>query len=341
MSAILNMIPEKDLIDFSSNYNPETSSVLDQLFPNEKTDHLVERYRRVKKNQFAEMAEVKAFNTESKIAERRPLSEGEVKKFLIAEKIPLDEEYSVLADELKDNTRVRDYIFDDAGRMSDMVKTRTLVMKGELLSSGKVTVKENNLDITLDQKVPTDNFYSFTWATTDADVFTDLQSIKDDATAKGYQLTRVVTSSKVISKLEMNTNIRKALFGVNSDMIPSLSQLNTLIGDKYGFTLVAFDDQYQYKKADGTLATARYIPENKFIAFGGAVTEAVGKGLYGITPTERNARLNKSQSKNIYIMNSIWDTPDPVITWTKAEAVFVPVLADPDNLFIATITLDA
>ena len=339
MSVILNLVPEKDMIAFSSNYNPTTSSLLDQLFPNEKTSNLVSTYQTVKKDQFAEMAEVHAFNTEAKISSRVPFSEKEIKKFLIKEKIQLDEEYAILADSLKDNSEVKQLIFNDAGRMSDKVRTRTLVMKGELLSTGKVTVKENHLDITLDQKVPQDNFFNFTWSSADADVFGDLQRIKDKATSKGYQLTRVVTSSKVISKLQGNTAIRKALYGVNSDRLPTLAEVNLIISQQFGFSMVAFDDMYRYEKADGTKTTARYIPEGAFICFGGAVTETLGKGLYGITPTERNARLNATQSKNIYIMNNVWDTPDPVATWTKAEGVFVPVLADPDNLFIATITL--
>jgi hypothetical protein len=339
MSVILSLINEKDMIDFSSNYNPTTSNILDQLFPNEKTDNIVFSYKTAKKNQFAEMAEVHAYNTESRIKTRVPFSEKEAKKFLIKSKILLDEEYAELADSLKDNTQVKTLIFNDAGRMSDMVRTRTLVMKGELLSTGKVTVKENNLDITFDQKVPAGNFFNFTWSGANADVFADLQSIKDKANEKGYQLTRVVTTSKVISKMQMNTNVRSAIFGVNSARIPTLAELNSLINQMYGFSMVAFDDMYQYEKADGTKATARYIPEGSFICFGGANTETLGKGLYGVTPTERNARLNASQSKNIYIMNNVWDENDPVGTWTKAEGVFVPVLADPENLFIAKITL--
>jgi hypothetical protein len=223
--------------------------------------------------------------------------------------------------------------------MSDMVRTRTLVMKGELLSTGKVTVKENNLNITFDQKVPEDNFFNFTWSGNDADIFGDLQRIYDKAVSKGYKLTRVVTSSKVISKMLSNTKVREALYGVNSARVASLAELNALIKQMYDFVMVAFDDMYQYEKANGTKGTARYIPEGAFICFGGDVTETIGKGLYGVTPTERNARLNASQSKNVYIINNIWDTNDPVATWTKAEGVFVPVLADPDNLFIATITL--
>lgn len=339
MSVILNLVTKKDAIDFASNYNPTTSNILDQLFPNEKTANLVVSYKTVKKNQFAEMAEVHAYNTEAKIATRAPFSEQEVKKFFIKEKIMLDEEYAILADSLKDNSEVKNLIFNDMGKMSDKVRTRTLVMKGELLSTGKVTVKENNLDITLDQKVPQDNFFNFTWSDSKADIFGDLKAIKDKANSKGYQLTRVVTSSSVISKMQMNENVRSAIFGVNSARIPTLAEINSIVYQMVGFTMVAFDDMYQYEKADGTKATKRYIPEGAFICFGGANTETLGKGLYGITPTERNARLNATQSKNVYIMNTVWDEEDPVGTWTKAEGTFVPVLADPENLFVATITL--
>ena len=87
MSVILNLVPEKDMIAFSSNYNPTTSSLLDQLFPNEKTSNLVATYQTVKKDQFAEMAEVHAFNTEAKIATRAPFSEKEIKKFITAVKL--------------------------------------------------------------------------------------------------------------------------------------------------------------------------------------------------------------------------------------------------------------
>ena len=339
MSVILSLINEKDMIDFSSNYNPTTSNILDQLFPNEKTDNIVFSYKTAKKNQFAEMAEVHAYNTESRIKTRAPFSEKEAKKFLIKSKILLDEEYAELADSLKDNSQVKKLIFNDAGKMSDMVRTRALVMKGELLSTGKVTVKENNLNITFDQKVPVDNFFNFTWSDSKADVFGDLQAIKDAANAKGYQLTRVLTTAKVLSNMKMNENVRSALYGVNAAIIPTDSDINALVSKMYGFTMATFDEMYQYEKADGSKVTARYIPEGSFICFGGAVTETLGKGLYGITPTERNARLNASQSKNIYIMNNVWDENDPVGTWTKAEGVFVPVLADPENLFIAKITL--
>lgn len=336
--SLLRLIKDQDVVDFSSNYNPTTDSILDQVFPNEKTNNIKLAYLQARKNQFTQMAEVHALDTESKIASREKLSEVEVKKLLIKEKIQLNEEWAELADSLKDNAVVTNLIFDDMGNMADRVRTRTLVMKGELLSSGKVTVKENNLDITIDFKVPTDNFHTMDWSTS-ADIIGDLKKMVDGASAKGYQVTRGITSSKLLSTMQMDAKVRSAIFGVNSDRIPTLDELNAFIYSMFKIRLVAFDDMYRYEKADGTRVTARYIPENKIILFGGAVTDTLGKGFYGVTPEERNARLNVTQSKNVYIMNTVWDTPDPVGTWTKASAMFVPVLADPENLFIGTVTL--
>lgn len=340
MSVISNMIKNEDVVDFASNYNPtDGANILDQLLPNIKTSNMKVAYMQTRKNQYKQMAEVHAFNTESKIATREPISEKSVEKFLIKEKIQLDEEYARMADELKDNSVVKDLIFDDMGNMSDRVRTRTLVMKGELLSTGKVTAKENNLNITLDFEVPTDNFFNFSWNAESQDILADLKKIVDTATKKGYKLTRVLTSSTVISRIQSDAKVRSAIFGANASRIPTLAEVNAFIYEMFKFRLASFDDMYMYEKADGSRVTARYIPENKFICFGGDVTETLGKGIYGVTPVERNARLNKNQSKNVYIMNSVWDTNDPVATWTKAEGVFVPVLADPDNLFVATIAL--
>lgn len=338
---MLDLVTKKDMIDFASNYNPTTPSLLDQLVPNVKTQNMEQEYIRAKKNQYVQMAEVHAEDTETKIATRLPFSAESVKKFLIKEKIALNEEYARLADELKDNSVVRDYIFNDAGNMSDRVRTRTLVMKGEMLATGKVTVKENNLNLTLDYKVPVSNFDTADWSSSasSVDILKDIKDMLDNASAKGYKITRAVTSSTILSKMQMDATIRGAIFGANSARIPSVNELNAFLYEQFKVRFVAFDDMYRFEQANGTLVTKRYFPENKIAFFGGDVTETIGKGIYGVTPEERNARLNVSQSKNIYIMNTIWDEEDPVATWTKASAMFVPVLADPDNLFVLTVTL--
>lgn len=334
---LTDLIKKNDYVEFSSNYQPSTGDILDQLFPNEKTSNMKVATARVKKSPYKIMATVHSFDTEANIAERVPFEELEVSKLLVKEKIQLSEEYEAMADELKDNSVIKDYIFDDMGNMSDRVATRIKVMKAEALYSGKITIKENNVNTTIDFKLPEDNKVSFVWSTTPA-ILTNLKTIVDKATAKGYKLTRCITSSENISKMQMDETIRGAIFGANSAMIPTVAQLNAYLFQMFGIVFVAYDDMYRFRKANGTVETKRYIPADKMVFFGGALTDTVGKCIFGITPTERNARIDAKTSKNIYVMNNVWVTEDPVATWTKAEAVAVPVPADVDNIFVATIS---
>lgn len=334
---LTDLIKRSDYVDFSSNYKPDNSSILDQLFPDEKTNNLKIATARVKKNAAPIMAMVHSFDTEANIAERVPFEEIEVSKLLVKEKIQLSEEYAILADTLKDNSDVKKYIFDDMGNMSDRVATRIKVMKAQALYDGKIVINENNLNTTIDFGLSNSNKFSFVWSSSPA-ILTNLKTVVDAAKAKGYKLTRCVTSSENIAKMQMDTTIRGAIFGANSAMIPTLAQLNAYLYQMFGIVFVAFDDQYRFRAANGTLTSKRYIPASKMVFFGGALTDTVGKCFYGVTPTERNEQIDAKTSKNIYVMNNVWSTPDPVATWTKAEAVAIPVIADIDNIFVATVS---
>ena len=339
--AIYN-VKDTEMVSFSTNYNPTTSSLLDQLFPNKKVEDIKIAYMNMPKKATTQMAEVHTYNSESKIAKRAPFSAEKVNTFLIKEKIPLDEEAAILYDTLKDNTVVKNFIFNDAAKMADRVRMRTLVMKGEVLSSGKFTIKEQNQDITVDFKVPSGNKFTYTWSTGTPDILANIQTMVDTARAKGYVVTRAVTSSKNIGIMRKDASIRKAILGVNSDKLLTQRELNEFLKENYGFVVVAFDDTYTYEKANGTTESKRLFPENTFVLFGGDITDTLGNGFYTVTPTERSARrtglVTTAQSNQMYIYCNIWHDEDPNIDWTKAEGVFAPILADPDNLYIATIS---
>lgn len=336
-------IKKTDLVSFASNYNPtDDKNVLDQLFPNEKTENPEIAYMKTNRDRRGVMAQVYAYNTVTKMRSRAPFSAEKVKKMLIKDKIALDEKWAEIYDQYKDNALIREVVFNDAGKMSDNVRTRTLVEKAELLATGKFTVKENNVDITVDYQVPAGNKYTKTWSSADADIMGDLQTIVDAAKANGYTPTRGVVSSKVLGYMRNNTAIHKAILGVNYDKVISKAELNAFLKENYGFVLVTLDETYLVENADGTKTAKRYFPENELVLFGGNATDTLGKGFYGVTPTERMARISglvtPTQSKNIYIYCDIWRNEDPEELLTRAEAQFVPVLADPNNLFIVTVS---
>lgn len=336
-------IKDQDLVSFASNYNPtDNTNILDQLFPNEKTENPEIAYMKATKDPRGVMAQVYSYNTVTKMRSRVPFSAEKVKKMLIKDKIALDEKWAEVYDQYKDNALIKEIVFNDAGHMSDNVRTRALVMKGEVLATGKFTVKENNVDITVDFGVPAGNKYTKTWSSASADIMGDLQTITDAARNAGYALTRAVTSSTIIGYLRNNTAIHKAILGVNYEKTVSLTELNAFLKENYGFVVVAFDDMYLVENANGTKTAKRYFPANEIVFFGGSATDTLGKGFYGVTPTERMARISglvtPAQSRNIYVYCDIWRNEDPEELLTRAEAQFVPVLADPNNLYIVTVS---
>jgi hypothetical protein len=69
----------------------------------------------------------------------------------------------------------------------------------------------------------------------------------------------------------------------------------------------------------------------------------MGVGLWG-NPPEADAPAfhhvsGSGVSPYVYLMQ--WMETDPTVLWTKASALFMPVLYDPQSLFIATVTANA
>ena len=55
--AIYN-VKDSEMVSFSSNYNPTTTSLLDQLFPNDKTEDIKLAYLQIKKNPYLSLIHI-------------------------------------------------------------------------------------------------------------------------------------------------------------------------------------------------------------------------------------------------------------------------------------------
>ena len=63
-----------------------------------------------------------------------------------------------------------------------------------------------------------------------------------------------------------------------------------------------------------------------------------GKGLFAPTP-EEVAVVGTSNKADInqFVYLTAWTTPDPVTTWTKGSAVYLPLPLDINSLYIGTV----
>lgn len=338
---ILELIKDKDRLDFSQNLSIARNYMGDRLFPDVKTQHLeAEFYRLSDDMQIPTMAKVHAFDTEAAIGTRPALERVSIEKLLIKEKINQSERLSLLKANGVPETDLIAYVYDDMGRLAESVKTRTEVAKMELLQSGKITINENNVKLTIDYNVAKENKVTYTWDSADVDILANIQAMIDIAKSKGKNITKAVTSTKIMAQLRKNKYIQTAIYGANNvGTFISLAQVNTLMMEMFGFTIEVNDELYAYETAKGEKTTKRYFDENKFVLLATLPNGSMGTGLWGVTPEELKMSPWSAKSAKQFITLTQWETPDPVATWTKASGVFVPVLPSKNSLVIATITM--
>lgn len=343
MADILELITAKDRLEFSQNFPIARDYAADRLMPDEKTENLIAEAMRLSGGvDIPRAAMVHGFNTEAEIGERRTAEILTIEKLLIKEKINQSERVEMLKNRgvVGDDAIVR-YIYDDMGTTAEHVKTRTVVAKYEALSSGKMTVKENNLNFTVDLFTPSENLnFSFNWDSVDADILGDIQSVVDAATAKGKTITGILTTTKQIAKMRKNKGMQMALLGtLAAGTMLTRTQIQGLFTEIFGFGTIDVEDRlYEVATAPKTYSKRPLYPDNKMTFYTTSVGGTVGRGLWGVPPEERKSGPFTEKSMQQYITIAQWEEPDPVATWTKASGVFIPVLTDPDGLFVATIT---
>lgn len=343
MADILTLISDAERLDFSQNLSVARPAYLgDRLFPDQKTENLKAEYMRLANGAtLPVMATVHAFDTEAEIGSRPTFDKMEVEKLLIKRKINQTERIRLLSESgvYADDAIVR-YVFDDMRMMADAVKVRTEVAKMDVLATGKMNINENRLKMTVDYKVPSENLAFDLDMSADADVIGQIQAIVDQAAEMGYTINEAITSNKVVRKLATNKGIQTLIFGsVGQGTYVPNERLRGLFSQLFGFgTITTYDLRYKTQKADGTETTHRFYPEDK-ITF--AAVPQVGVGLWGVSPEEAEYGQYNEKSADQYITITQWATPDPVAVWTKATGLFIPVLPDPNGLFVASVKPDA
>lgn len=338
MAKVLEIFKNEEIIDFSQGLGSLLNKDMmgDRLFPDTKTKNLKATYYQLSDGmQIPTMAQVHAFDSEAKIGSRPTIEKITVEKFLVKEKINLSElEREYFDNGVTEANELKQFLFNDFGRLAQSVKTRVEVAKMELLYSGKITVKENKLNYTIGDGLDIAK-QSKDWSAADADILGDIDALVKLAKDKGYTVNKVITSGKILAKMRANKGIQTAIYGVNGiGTYVSDEQLKNLMQSMFGLSLEINDELYRID-AD---TTKRYIPENKFIlvtTFNGVV----GQCIWGVTPEEREQGIWTTKSSNQFITLTGWAEKDPVVEWFKASGLAVPFLRNTKGHVVADIKL--
>lgn len=351
LNGVLGLARPADLLETGMTVT-RPNDPLEGLFTDQQTDNLVaEWYTVASKYQIPQMAQFHAFDAISQKAERAPIDERNIEKGLIKVKRNTSELLRQLIHRGISNEEVlyRLVMRDEVADLADQVVTRAKVARAELMASGVVTIKENGYEGTVDYGVPAAQ-KALTIDVGDGaakDVITQLQEVVDAASDAGVELNGIVCSRKFLTKLRQNAAVQKAINGNNSEgVLIRNTALAQFLADEFGITTVITDDMKYALPwdvgADGrpTVTTKRYFPDTKVTFFGTVNGMRLGTGLWGAPPEVEIANFAQvsasTESPFVYITQ--WAEKDPAVVWTKASALYMPVLYAPQSLFIATIT---
>lgn len=327
MADLLKLIPKSDWKVFTDNFAYPTNFMGQKLFPAIKTDDLdVSIAQLVEGGNVPVMAQIHSFDSEARIGERPNFEVKNYTKLLIKEKINQTERIRQYLKYAPDS-KVKQFVFDDAANLISRVLTRAEVATMEVIGTGKATYKENNVNLTVDYGVKSGAFVS-TWSDADADILGDIQTAIEERASRGYTTERAITSSKVIGYMMANNAIKG--YWANKAEPLTKSRLLAWLNDNYGIEFVANDAVYKTALSDAT--AKRFYPENA-VTFLSSRT-ALGQGMFGYTPEE--LVLPETSEKN-FVTVTQWFEEDAVAVWTKASALYVPVLKDSNSVSIYTV----
>lgn len=347
-NGIFGMLPEEEWLSIPFQPIVIPNDPIDRLFRSEKTDNIAVRWNTITaEQQLPAMAKAHAFDTEADITARPVIDSHYVEKALIKAKINQSESLRAKIESgVRADQSIRNYILGDAANLVRQVDTRIRVAKNTVLATGKMTFPEISGG-TLDFDFIGDAHRDFTinLAKT-ADIPSTIRKMVDDAADRGIIINGMLCARSALSKMKQNEAIQIAVNGVNAKgVLVTDAQLRAYLSSEFGITDVQTQDgRYNANNTElgnrGELkvVNARYYPEDKISFFATQSNGYLGAGLYGNPPSVTDPLITTSTGNRPYVTVSQWTENDPAVLWTKAEAIFIPVLFAPDSLFIATVS---
>lgn len=348
---MMGFVPRTDWLDIPFQVT-RPNDPADQLFGDQRTDNLVAEWESIASQyQIPVMAQFHGFDTESQKTFRIPIDTHNIEKGLIKVKINQSERMrALLRSGVQGDEALYDYVINDGVRLAEQVVTRTKVAKNELLATGSITIKENNLDLTVDYGVPAANKAHTVDVGAGAakDVPAQIQDIIDAANAQGSIITGIFTSRQTLSKLRANADIQREINGTAGvGMLVRQSALAEYLSEEFGINQIITNDlTYGASATIGSngrpsITTKRYYPQNKITFFAQSAGGNLGVGLWGDPPETDVAQLldvAQATAEKPFIYITQWAENDPAVLWTKASTLFMPVLYNPNSLYIASVS---
>lgn len=225
-------------------------------------------------------------------------------------------------------------IFADETELLEGAAAQRERMRMMMLTTGVISMKSNGQIYEYDYRIPEGHKKTVTksWSDPTATIMDDIRkaqdTIKEDT---GVELTRAVTTSKVIGYMRNNTEIKKSIAVLTDGQgFISDSKVVSYIKDELSITIAVDDKKYK----DEDEKTQNYVPEDTFTLIPDG---KLGNTWFGTTPEESD--LLTSGVANVSIVDTgvaittVTET-DPVNVNTKVTMICLPDFPTADQVFI-------
>lgn len=335
---IEELLSHKELIDYTK-ARTLPAMLGETLFPSMKIEGLeVEMIKGASSLPVA--ANIHAFDAETEIGSREGGSYSMQELALIKRKIKLGEKELIALNNPRNSAeekQIIDKIFNDVDNLTNGVLARIEAMRMEALSTGELNINENGFKAKINYGTPNNHKANRTW-TANAKILENIYDMCDQIVKDtGFTPTRALTSRAVLNMMLKDEAIRKGIFGVNSDRLLTVNELNQFLAAQSLPQVAIYDAQYRTQAKNGTYTSKRYLDEDKFILMPDGI---MGNTFYGVTAEELELR-NKADVDlqavgNIFVEQ--YNTNDPVAKWVKAVATAMPSFPYADQVGMLTIS---
>lgn len=311
---------------------------LARFLPHRPIDDL--DYRTVVGNTgLADAAVYRTYDTEAPLARRKGLQvlRGELPP--ISQKVRLGE-YERLRQRKLANQEIRAALFDDVETLGMNISARLELARADALINGKVTIAENGVSVTVDYgRTSSHTVTASTLWTGAADPLSDIMAWHDVYLAtNGIEPEFILTSRRVMNLLLRNQAIRNQVYpGANQPSIVTLDGVNSLLGSQGLPPIAMYNASVNVNKV-----AQKVIPDN-LLLFLPAPTDPndasgtqLGATFLGTTAESLEPEYGL-EGDEPGLVAGVYKDNDPVALWTKAAAIALPVLANPNLSFTATV----
>lgn len=338
MADLLKTLKGEELVQISADFD-YLSATADfiglKLMPMVRTENMkVAIYDLLKGNEIRVSALVHALDSEARIGDRPEYKEISNQLFLIKEKINQGEELRKKVKDLgmSDEEKVIiEALYDDIANEISKVLVGFERRACELLSTGKIVIKENGADYEITQgfDASTNKIDFSGWSDPTHDIVGDLVALQK---ASKQKIVRQIISDKVMGYILNNEKLNTiASNDVNQGILTQEYALAYIL--KITKIQIVVDDR-TFKLSYKDNKEYRFFNEDTIISL--TTLGEVGKTFMTSTPIEDAGTVDGGYG---FVAVSQWVTEDPTTSWTKAEGVGLPVIADINNtLYLSTIT---